>query len=298
MNYEDVILLDGGMGQELFRRGIQGNDLLWSANALLSDAGAVRDIHLEFIQAGAQVITTNTYSTKPGRLSRVGLSEKTVHLNRLACDVANEARDMSGKSEVKIAASIPPQYSYRPDVVIDTDQMQAEYKEMVEILEPYVDLFLCETMADAREARAAAQACAATGKPVWCAWTFKDDASGLLRSNDSVQDVIKDMSDVKIDAFLANCCAPESVTEVMNQIQNLITGSKVVFGGYANGFTPIPENWRPGNIAELGVRRQLTPKVYADFVKKWIDSGAKIVGGCCEIGPAHIKAINDMLGRT
>jgi S-methylmethionine-dependent homocysteine/selenocysteine methylase len=65
-NYDDVILLDGGMGQELYRRGIQGHEMLWSANALLSDADVVRDIHLEFIQAGAQVITTNTYSTKPG----------------------------------------------------------------------------------------------------------------------------------------------------------------------------------------------------------------------------------------
>lgn len=304
MKTADVILLDGGMGQELYRRGIQGNEMLWSANALLSDADVVRDIHLEFINAGAQVITTNTYSTKPGRLARVGMGEYTVSLNRIACEMAQDARDRSGKADVKIAASIPPQYSYRPDIEIDFEQTVSEYEEMVEILDPYVDLYLCETMTDAREALAATTACSSTGKPVWCAWTFKDDGSGLLRSEDRVDATIAEMADVKIDAFMANCSAPESVGEVIRQMHKIFDNDSErgqngtpMIGGYANGFTPIPPKWKPGNIAELGVRRQLTPDVYADFVMGWIADGAQIVGGCCEISPAHIRKIHERLGR-
>jgi S-methylmethionine-dependent homocysteine/selenocysteine methylase len=221
------------------------------------------------------------------------------------------ARDEAGKAEVQIAASIPPQYSYRPDIEIDFDEMRNDYEEMVALLEPYVDLFLCETMTDAREARAATQACAKTDKPVWCAWTFKDDASGLLRSEDSVQDSIQDMHDIEIDAFLANCCAPESVSEVMPQMKKAIDllnngrnahnggdrAQDILFGGYANGFTPIPPKWKPGKIAELGVRRNLSPEIYADFAMEWVKSGARIIGGCCEISPAHIQAVYHALGR-
>jgi S-methylmethionine-dependent homocysteine/selenocysteine methylase len=295
---QDVILLDGGMGQELYRRGIQGDKVLWSANALLLDVNAVRDVHREFIDAGADVITLNTYSTQPGRLNRAGMGEYIKSLNDIAGTVANEAREQSGRKEVKIAASIPPQYSYRPDIELSFDNMYEEYLEMVELLDPYVDLYLCETMTNAEEARAATSACAPKGKPIWCAWTCKDDGSGLLRSDETIEEAVKALKDIDIAAFMANCCAPESVEEVIIQLRSLLSEENApLIGGYANGFTPIPPEWDPGNIEELGVRKHFTPEVYRDITMEWVKRGADIIGGCCEISPAHIKAIAQALGK-
>lgn len=292
---KNVILLDGGMGQELYRRGIKGDKVLWSANALLHDANAVRDIHLEFIEAGADVITLNTYCTQPGRLNRVGMSDYIKSLNDIAGAVANEAREASGRKNVKIAASIPPQYSYRPDIELNFENMHEEYLEMVELLDPYVDLYLCETMTNACEAKAATAACAPKGKPVWCAWTFKDDGSGLLRSGETIPEAVHALKDIPVSAFLANCCAPKSVSEVINQLNALFSklpeNTRPLIGGYANGFTPIPPKWDPGNIKELGVCQHLTPENYAAKAMDWVMHGSNIIGGCCEISPAHIKAI-------
>jgi S-methylmethionine-dependent homocysteine/selenocysteine methylase len=89
---KDVILIDGGMGQELYKRGLKGDEMLWSANALISAPDVVKEVHMEFIAAGAKVITTNTYSTKPGRLRRVGLDDQVEPLNRIACEMAMRAR--------------------------------------------------------------------------------------------------------------------------------------------------------------------------------------------------------------
>jgi len=293
----DVILLDGGMGQELYRRGLKGDQELWSANALLSDAHIVQDIHTEFIDAGAQVITTNSYCTHPGRLSRAGMGEHLKSLNDIAGYVAREACNKSSRKGVLVAASIPPQYSFRPDIVFGEAQMFDEYAQMVELLNPYVDLFLCETMTNAAEAYTATSACAVTGKPVWCAWTFKDDASGLLRSDEDIVSAVERLKGIKIDAFLANCCTPESVTKVIEILHDLFDGddTRRHIGGYANGFTPIPPQWDPGDIETLGVRPHLTPQAYTEFAMEWVAQGASIVGGCCEISPAHIRAIYEAL---
>jgi S-methylmethionine-dependent homocysteine/selenocysteine methylase len=294
--HKDIILLDGGMGQELYRRNIKGDKVLWSANALLSDPEAVRDIHIEFIEAGADVITLNTYCTHPGRLNRVGKGEHIKPLNDLAGNLANEAREKSGRKNVKLAASIPPQYSYRPDIKLNFDEMHEDYLEMVELLDPYVDIFLCETMTNAEEARAATSACVKKNKPVWCAWTCKDDGSGLLRSDETIPEVVKALDDLNIDAFMANCCAPHSVEaaikEFANYFKDMADNDKPSIGGFANGFTPIPPEWDPGNIEELGVQRNLTPEKYAEQAINWTTLGAQIIGGCCEITPAHIKEIS------
>ena len=302
----ETILLDGGMGQELYRRGLRGEDVLWSANALRTAPDQVRDIHLEFINAGARIITTNTYCTHPARLRRVGAGDDIAELNDKACEVAIAAREMSEhKDDIKIAASLPPQYSYRPDLEFSYDQMFEEYSEMVELLRPHIDIFLCETMTNPTEAKAAITAAAnakgADKKPIWCAWTMKDDTSGCLRSGDTLQQAISALDDLPVDAFLANCSSPESVTHAikvlaeMNAERTAQGQAEFQTGGYANGFTPIPEKWGAGNIEGLGVRENLGPEAYYTFVQEWIKSGATIVGGCCEISPAHIAYIHKNL---
>lgn len=293
-----LIMLDGGMGQELYRRGIRPDDpdkdLLWSANALETHFETVVDIHLEFIKAGAKVITTNTYCTNPDRLRRASCPGAFDRLNDLACQAALVARAKSGLQHLLIAGSLSPLYgSYRPDLDQPVDVMQAEYAQMVEKLTPHVDLFLCETMASSAEALAAGTAAVESGLPLWIAFTL-DDASPVLRSGESLEEAISDISHLTPQAILFNCCSPEVIGPALKQARHF---TDAALGAYANGFKPIPENWRV-DIEKLGVRQDLGPEDYLAFVKDWIEKDAKIIGGCCEIGPAHIQTLSDYLQRV
>ncbi len=292
---KNVTLLDGGMGQELRLRCNQGDTSLWSAQVMLDRPELVREVHEDYIRAGADVITTNSYATVRKRLQDIaGLGREFERLVTLSGQLAVDARDKSER-EVLIAGALPPlNGSYRPDRVGRTEDILPIYREHCELLAPFVDVFLCETMSSAAEGYAAAKAAATVGKPIWVAWTLVDDGGALLRSGESLNDAWAALSELPIAAVLANCCAPESVTAAMPKLTAL--GAKHT-GGYANGFKAIPDKWTVNDdgVAALGRRDDLHPDDYLDHVRQWLNAGATIVGGCCEVGPAHIARINDHL---
>ncbi len=206
---------------------------VWSAAALMTDPAVVRQIHLDYIAAGADVITTNTYGVIRSDLAKEGIEDRFAELNRLACDLAIEARDKSSR-DVVIAGSLPPLGgSYRPDRVGFSDKIEALYREQAELLAPHVDLLLCETMSSAAEGRAAAKASCETGKPVWVAWTLHEDQSGNLRSGESITEAVQALQGLPVHGLLVNCCAPESITRAMHHLA--ATGTEWI-GGYANTF--------------------------------------------------------------
>lgn len=294
---DGVLLTDGGMGQELRRRGSNNVHPIWSAQALIEMPDIVRETHRDYILAGARLIITNTYSTVRGRLKQASVPGTFEDLNRLAGQLAVEARDEVGEN-VLIAGSLPPLFgSYRPENVRPFDEIEPLYREQAELLAPYVDLFICETMSTAAEARAAATGAASTGKPVWVAWTIKDDQSKTLRSGETLTTAHAALAGLPVSGFLANCSYPESLSAAM---PDLVALSDFPAGGYANGFQHIPEGWSGGEqgIEALGHREDLTPDAYADYALSWIKAGAKIVGGCCEVGPEHIQRLAEVLAET
>lgn len=295
MNWDkQTYLLDGGMGQELFRRGARGNEALWSANALLTAPNLVQSVHESYIEAGADIITTNTYASTRERFGRFNLNDRFVELNQLACRLAQRARENQNRPDILIAGSLPPYYgSYRPELVGPYDELLPLYQEQADVLAPYVDFFLCETMSTAEEARAAATAATETGKPVWVAWTLEDGGTDHLRSGETLVEAAGALGELAIDALLVNCCAPESITAAMPKLAAMVD---LPVGGYANGFMAIPEDWLvESSVDLLGSRNDLDPTSYAEHVKKWLDAGARIVGGCCEVGPEHIAEIRKMI---
>src|SRR4051812_37176638 len=164
-------------------------------------------------------------------MAREGIEHRYTELNQIAGRLAAEARDSSSRP-VGIAGSLPPfSGSYRPDKVGSFEQLVPLYREQAEVLAPYVDLYICETMSTAREARAAATGAIAFGKPVWVAWTLHEDHSGRLRSGETVTEAAAAVADLPIAGFLANCCAPESITAAMPELVEIGRGRKV--GGYA-----------------------------------------------------------------
>jgi S-methylmethionine-dependent homocysteine/selenocysteine methylase len=287
---DGLILLDGSMGQELINRKASGQGVLWSAKALFDAPEAVQEVHEDYIRAGADIITTNSYSCIRNNFEPEGLVGRLGEMNRLSAELAHRARDNCGKP-VLIAGSMGPQRgSYRPDLVGTFEETEALYREQAEFLAPDVDFFICETLSCLVEARAAVTAAISTGKPVWLSWSIEDSGAANLRSGESIREAWEDIADSGISAVLLNCSPPEAISKVLPELVSLCD---IPVGAYANAFTPIPEKWDfHGEQSIPSSRTDVTPQAYADHAEGWIAAGARIIGGCCEVGPAHITQLN------
>ena len=212
-----ITVLDGGMGQELIRRGVATRSELWSAQALLDAPGMVADVHRDYISAGARIIITNSYSTIPSYLSKVGMADRFEELSILAARIAREVADDS-EHDVLVAGSMPPlDESYRADLVPPDEIAMPIYRAIGTAINPYVDLFICETMSCVREAHnavAAATEISAGGKRVFVSWSLDENPGSGLRSRESVADAFAALEEFNVQAFLFNCTSPRSAREL------------------------------------------------------------------------------------
>lgn len=285
---QKTLILDGGMGQELVARSVRELTPLWATKILLEEPDLVQSVHDDYFAAGADIATTNTYTTHRDRLRPFGLEDRFTDLLVSACEIANRARDKHGQG--MIAGSLGPNAkSYRPDLVLSLEEGAEVYGEMARIQAPFVDVFLLETMVSTQQAAGALMGASTCGKPVWVSVTVNDDDGGLLRSGEAVSDIVATALHYGAAAVLVNCSIPEAVTQALHRL----SGQGVVLGAYANGFTRITEDFKDVNatVDQLETRTDLNPATYLDFARKWHEAGAEIIGGCCEVGPAHIRAL-------
>ena len=292
-DFNRPLLLDGGTGRELLKRGVPILTEIWSATALLMAPKIVRAVHNDFIAAGADIITTNTYGIARERMAREGIEERTAELTEIAGKIAAEARDAAGRP-VAVAGSLPPfSGSYRPDRVGSFDHLLPLYREQAAVLAPYVDLYICETMSSAAEGLAAATAAVEFGKPVWVAWTLHENRSGRLRSGETIAEAVAAIAHLPVAGFLANCCAPESISVAMPDLVAAAQGRQV--GGYANTFLPVSTDWATYAAQALPLRGDLPPDIFASHAEGWHKCGATVIGGCCGAGPEHIARLRSVL---
>jgi len=287
----DIVLLDGGVGQELYRRSTRPAAPLWSVQVMMDEPALVEAVHRDFIEAGARIVTLNTYTATPHRLEREGVAEMFEALHRAAAGAAAAAREKSGR-DVRLAGCLPPLVgSYRPDLTPPEETCLADYRRIVAVQAEHVDLFLCETMLSAAEARAATAAAHESGRPVWTALSVDDAEGTRLRSGEAVADGARAAIDAGAEAVLINCSSPEAVARALPALA--ATGAP--FGAYANGFVSVGALQPGGTVEVLEARDDLGPERYAGHALGWVAAGATIVGGCCEIGPAHIAALGRQL---
>lgn len=293
-----ITLLDGGLGQEINKRSENDTHPLWSVKVMFDSPEIVTDVHAEFIEAGARVICLNTYVATPTRMERHGLGDRFEEAHATAIRLARKAIEKSGcpAGFVQIAGCLPPLVaSYVSEVSKDQADSLVEFRQLVDRQKDSVDLFLIETMSNINEACAALDAVKESGKPVFVGLTLSDDASNTLRSGEPLEDAIAALVPKGPDGILLNCSVPEAITRAMPVLAIACVDAGMRCGGYANGFTSI-DKLRPGGIVDvLEARKDLSPETYADYVEQWIADGATIVGGCCEVGPAHIKYLADKL---
>ena len=287
-----ITLLDGGMGQELVHRSGDEPTPLWATRVMIDHPGLVKAIHADYFAAGASVATTNTYNILHDRLVGVGLDHYYHALHLRALMEAHEARAEAGRG--LIAGSMGPLgESYRPDLTPDLSVSVPLYEEKARLMGPHVDVILCETMSSLDLAKGALIGAQASGNPVWLSVSVHDRDGTKLRSGEPVAGLAEVLKSAPAAAVLANCSMPEAMGDALR----VLKGLGLPFGAYANGFSeisslPLPEG---GGAPDYIHRHDLTPERYADFALSWVEIGATIVGGCCEVGPAHITHLRERL---
>lgn len=279
-----ITILDGGMGQELIARSAAKPTPLWATKVLLDEQELVRAVHDDFFAAGAMVATTNSYAIHHDRLIAAGLDEQFEPLHRAACEIACASRDAAEVGSV--AGAIGPLFGSYQTGPLPHDAVD-RFAEICRIQAPYVDHFLIETVSALAHVDATLEGATGHGKPIWLSVSVDDYDGTKLRSGEPLEHVMDRID--RADALLVNCATPEAVTMAVD----VIKGCGKPFGAYANGFTEITQSFVQvgATVQELSARTDLTPAAYADFAEDWAQMGATIIGGCCEVGPAHIAEI-------
>tara|TARA_B100000579_G_scaffold392945_1_gene369227 strand:- start:237 stop:1130 length:894 start_codon:yes stop_codon:yes gene_type:complete len=289
----NVLIGDGGMGTELRMRGVEVPshvESIWSALALTENTSTIKEIHLDYIKAGAEFIIANNYAVTQPILKRVNLSHRLEELTLKAIQIAREAIEESGK-DILLAASLPPlETSYRSDLIIDSKSMDSMYMELAKILENEVDIIICETMSHSKEARSALTSIQKSRSQKWLGWTVYGNQN-TLPSGETITEAFNIVSDLDCDAYLINCGGANLITEGIKELKKL-TNKKI--GGYGNSEKIDISNEDRSDRPEEDHWASATPideEEYAKEAEIWVKEGASIVAGCCRTRPAHIKEI-------
>ena len=295
MNSKKIILLDGGVGQEIYKRaGSPESRTLWSLQIMRDSPEIVVDVHRDFIDAGSKVLSPNNYAATPSRLERVGILDSFDEIHSTSIKLLNTAISQSNckRSDLSIAGCLPPLIaSYSAEDKRESKELFDEYVCLIEQQIDHVDLFLAETMSSIKEIIAVTDALKHFGLEQYIGITLDDNHPNLLRSGENLVDVIKILEIKAADAILLNCCCPETISSALSNFQN----TEIPFGAYANGFSSVKDLKIGKSVNVLEARNDLGPDEYSNFVMDWISKGARIIGGCCEISPKHIKKVSDQL---
>jgi len=291
----DVVLLDGGMGQELIHRTGDRPTPIWSTQVMLDHPGLVAEIHRDFFAAGATIATANTYAVHKDRLIKTDYADDQMTLLDAACREANTAKAKFPSG--RIAGAIGPLgASYRPDIHPARDIAVPLYAEIARRIAPSCDLMICETVVSYDHIHSVLEGASAANLPVWLAVSVDDKDGTKLRSGEPVAGVMDLAVAGGAEAVLVNCSSPEAITTAMP----IIAKGTLPFGGYANGFEQISSGFleEAPTVDALTARRDFSPAAYAEHALGWVDQGATIVGGCCEVSPAHIQVLAEELTKA
>lgn len=281
------------MGRELKRIGAPFSQPLWSAQALIESPRDVARAHQSFIDAGADWIITNAYACVPFHLGDELFNSDGFLLAQKAARIAREVAT-ENRQNVRVLGCIPPAMgSYRPDL-FDEDAARRINNILVKGQQEFADSWIAETISSLAELSVVSDALRCTDKPVYYAFTLKDDADGdaRLRSGERVSDAVQLAIDANATGILFNCSIPEVMARAVIDASELTgaAASDIHIGVYANSFTAIGESHQANTSVQS--LRDISPEDYLVYCQKWHELGATILGGCCGIGPEHIAAMD------
>jgi len=287
------LILDSALGTELENRGEylpSFKTSIWSAYSLIHNPEIIKQIHVDNIEAGADVITTSNYQATPELLKREPTAPAYQDLAKRAVELCQEAIIQTG-TKTKIAGCYPPIHvTFRPDLSSAEKVLKKFYETLGLIYENNVDIIICETMSSIYEGTTAASTAKNYSNIVWLSWTTRSNKLNRLPSTELLDLAINEGLKLDIDCQLVNCVHADRASLA---IDKLLKEKK--FGIYANssiykknkleGFISDSDEWHYHN------HRSISPDEYKDYVVDWINRGASVVGGCCRTTTDHIKEI-------
>lgn len=295
------LLLDGGTGSELQRRGVNiskraadGGLGAWSATANVDAPDIVRAVHEDYLRAGAEIITTNSFWSNRTRLGRIGQADRMEEYTRISVELARDAIDATGSDAYVAGSMAPPDGRPKPGNTVTSGDLSKEFRDQAAVLaDAGADLILLEYVSSVEEATTLVSAAAETGLPVFLGLKHFDE-TGTLRSKEGSVDVVRAVADLPVAAVLDMCSPPDEITAVLPQLRAAFKGP---LGAYANiGYGQDPEargdvtrQWHRINVGDN------TPDRYAEYARGWITEGVQIVGGCCASTPEHITALRALI---
>ncbi|MEO0619269.1 MAG: homocysteine S-methyltransferase family protein [Pseudomonadota bacterium] len=290
----EVVILDGGTGTELERRGVKMSADAWCGPATLDNLDTLKAIHGDYIASGADIITANTYASSRLMMEPAGFGDRVQEANRAAVRVAIEARDASGRDDVLIAGSLShmcpqvPGMSAADESRMPSDAAVADaLAELATIhREEGCDLILLEMVFRPRHVDLLITAARESGLPVWCGFACRRSDDGRVLAfepNREVPfvDVVMQAGAHKLDA-----------AGVMHTPSNLIGDAiDILKDGYGGPLTAYPDSgyfkmpeWQFDDI--------IPPAELRSFADGWRQQGVQVFGGCCGLSPEHIRALS------
>ncbi|MGQ4809863.1 Homocysteine S-methyltransferase [Candidatus Entotheonellaceae bacterium PAL068K] len=289
----EIVILDGATGTELQRRGVPMHHDAWCAAALLTHPEVIRQVHEDYIRAGADVIIADTFSTGRLTLESAGLGEHVQDLNRRAIILAQEARGrVAGDRPVYIAGSLSTfGHALKPGAPLDLADARASYHEQAQVLAAAgADLIILEMMRDYEHSAHAIEAAVATGLPIWVGFSCK-------LSEDSTQVVFLSEQEEGFAAALEALMAlGGSLVAVMHtEVPHTVPALEVVQGHWHGpvGAYPHSGGWC---LPHWQFEHIISPEDFLAEARQWVQMGVQLIGGCCGIGPEHIRLLKERLG--
>ena len=288
-----LVILDGAIGTELERRGVTMDDDAWCARAIMSDPDKLRELHVDNIEAGADVITANTFANHRYALEPAGLAPQLETITRRAVELAQQAREATGSDRpVAIAGSMShmPALAHSagiPDVTVAA----AHYRELSEILaNAGCELLIAEMLTYPGYSEVLVEAAQASGLPVWVGFSVDIRDGRVVCGTKTRKTADLELADLA-RAVLAKGAVVAGVmhSEVENTDAGL-TALQTVWDGVLLAY-PNSGDWTPPNWVFDSV---IGPEKFAEAASGWIEKHhVQVIGGCCGIGPDHIRVLKE-----
>ena len=286
------IILDGAVSTELQRMGVPMSADTWSGLAALTHPGVLRHLHVRYLEAGAEVITANTYAAAPQHVAAAGFGGRAREINMRSAELALEARAAAADGPAWVAGSLSlmaPGFRsanrQAPAEHADGLRRQAEW-----LAEAGVDLLVLEMLRDVEWSTAAVDAALSAGLPVWSGFSCVVDESGALMTQGTVGEPVPLEDALRAVAGRGETLVAIMHTEIDDTGPGLECARRVCEaprGAWPNCGTIEPPNWQFVDVE--------SPEAFAEVAARWVEDGVRVIGGCCGLGPEHIRAATERL---
>ena len=298
--FKKLRILDGGMGQELHANGLISKGTLWSTSAVIDKKyhDLVIDCHLAYILAGAEVIITNNFSSRRIRMEQNKVNHLFEFANKKACELALKAREKS-KKEILIGGSIPAQHDTYKEDTREKEIIHRAFNEQICCIKDYVDFFYLDVISSGREIGIASKIITEYKKPILVGIHL--NKKGKLPSGETITEVIKKYKHSSWIGLVASCVSMEIAENSISEFkkQDLPFGFKVNLWGDDEP-SPVREinkakyNEDAVNLNTVMGKKEVADETFKNLGKKFVESGATIIGGCCETNPKHISILSSL----